>query len=60
MARWLCHRDSSPIDLHLKGFEAAKIQAAGYVEAQADKLVGASTSESVGATENIMMAAVLI
>ena len=60
-----CAIGTRPIDLHLKGFEAlgAKItRAAGYVEAQADKLVGARIYldfPSVGATENIMMAAVL-
>ena len=59
-----CAIGSRPIDLHLKGFEAlgAKItRAAGYVEAKADKLVGARIYldfPSVGATENIMMAAV--
>ena len=59
-----CAIGSRPIDLHLKGFEAlgAKItRAAGYVEATADKLVGARIYldfPSVGATENIMMAAV--
>ena len=59
-----CAIGSRPIDLHLKGFEAlgAKItRAAGYVEATADKLVGARIFldfPSVGATENIMMAAV--
>jgi len=59
-----CAIGTRPIDLHLKGFEAlgAKItRAAGYVEAQADKLVGARIYldfPSVGATENIMMAAV--
>ena len=60
-----CAIGTRPIDLHLKGFEAlgAKItRAAGYVEAQVDKLVGARIYldfPSVGATENIMMAAVL-
>lgn len=60
-----CAIGTRPIDLHLKGFEAlgAKItRAAGYVEVQADKLVGARIYldfPSVGATENIMMAAVL-
>ncbi|MGX7105656.1 UDP-N-acetylglucosamine 1-carboxyvinyltransferase [Globicatella sanguinis] len=59
-----CAIGSRPIDLHLKGFEAlgAKItRAAGYVEATAEKLVGARIYldfPSVGATENIMMAAV--
>ncbi|WP_124057536.1 UDP-N-acetylglucosamine 1-carboxyvinyltransferase [Vaginisenegalia massiliensis] len=59
-----CAIGTRPIDLHLKGFEAlgAKIKrAAGYVEASADQLVGARIYldfPSVGATENIMMAAV--
>lgn len=60
-----CAIGTRPIDLHLKGFEAlgAKItRAAGYVEAHAEKLVGTRIYldfPSVGATENIMMAAVL-
>lgn len=60
-----CAIGTRPIDLHLKGFEAlgATINSqAGYVEASADKLVGARIYldfPSVGATENIMMAAVL-
>ena len=60
-----CAIGTRPIDLHLKGFEAlgAKItNTAGYVEAVADKLVGTRIYldfPSVGATENIMMAAVL-
>ncbi|UUX33995.1 UDP-N-acetylglucosamine 1-carboxyvinyltransferase [Fundicoccus culcitae] len=60
-----CAIGTRPIDLHLKGFEAlgAEIHsAAGYVEAKADKLKGAKIYldfPSVGATENIMMAATL-
>ena len=60
-----CAIGTRPIDLHLKGFEAlgATItRAAGYVEAHAEKLVGTRIYldfPSVGATENIMMAAVL-
>lgn len=61
-----CMIGSRPIDLHLKAFEAmgAEIEIAdGYVEARAPKgLSGASIYldfPSVGATENIMMAAVL-
>lgn len=60
-----CAIGTRPIDLHLKGFEAlgAKInRQAGYVEATATKLKGARIYldfPSVGATENIMMAAVL-
>lgn len=53
-----------PIDLHLKGFQAlgAKIiQKNGYIEAIADELIGNTIYldfPSVGATQNIMMAAV--
>ncbi|MBG9981792.1 UDP-N-acetylglucosamine 1-carboxyvinyltransferase [Aerococcaceae bacterium DSM 111020] len=60
-----CAIGTRPIDLHLKGFEAlgATIERhAGYVEAKADRLVGTSIYldfPSVGATENIMMAATL-
>ncbi|GHP14344.1 UDP-N-acetylglucosamine 1-carboxyvinyltransferase 1 [Lentilactobacillus fungorum] len=61
-----CAIGSRPIDLHLKGFEAlgAKIeQHDGYVEATAPNgLVGADIYldfPSVGATQNIMMAATL-
>ena len=60
-----CAIGSRPIDQHLKGFEAmgAEITStAGYVEAKVDKLKGAKIYldfPSVGATQNIMMAAVL-
>lgn len=60
-----CAIGSRPIDLHLKGFEAlgAKIVTGhGFVEAQAEQLHGAQIYldfPSVGATENIMMAACL-
>lgn len=60
-----CAIGTRPIDLHLKGFEAlgAKIEVhAGYVEATADQLFGARfffDFPSVGATENVMMAATL-
>lgn len=60
-----CAIGSRPIDLHLKGFEAlgATINSqAGYVEAKADQLIGANIYldfPSVGATQNIMMAATL-
>ena len=60
-----CAIGTRPIDLHLKGFEAmgAKItQEDGYVEAHADQLVGARIYmdfPSVGATQNLMMAATL-
>lgn len=54
-----------PVDLHLKGFAAmgAKVTTGhGYVEAKADKLHAAKIYldfPSVGATENLIMAAVL-
>lgn len=60
-----CAIGSRPIDLHLKGFSAmgANITLGhGYIEAYADKLKGDSIYldfPSVGATENIMMAAAL-
>lgn len=60
-----CTIGSRPIDLHLKGLEAmgASInQAFGYIEARAERLKGASIYmdfPSVGATQNLMMAATL-
>ncbi|MBY0755747.1 UDP-N-acetylglucosamine 1-carboxyvinyltransferase [Clostridium sardiniense] len=60
-----CNIGSRPIDLHLKGFKALGaeiIQGHGFVEAKAKKLIGNRIYldfPSVGATENIMMAAVL-
>lgn len=60
-----CAIGSRPIDLHLKGFAAmgANITLGhGYIEARADKLRGDSIYldfPSVGATENIIMAACL-
>jgi len=60
-----CAIGARPIDLHLKGLEAmgATIeQTHGYVEATAAKLRGAKIYldlPSVGATENLMMAATL-
>jgi UDP-N-acetylglucosamine 1-carboxyvinyltransferase len=60
-----CAIGTRPIDLHLKGFTAmgAKITIGhGYIEATADRLAGANIYldfPSVGATENIMMAATL-
>jgi UDP-N-acetylglucosamine 1-carboxyvinyltransferase len=60
-----CNIGTRPIDLHLKGFSAmgAEINLDhGCVEASCSKLVGAKIYldfPSVGATENIMMAAVL-
>ena len=62
-----CTIGERPIDLHLKGFEAMGVETVvkdNYVEAKTgpDGLLGASIyldTPSVGATENIMMAAVL-
>lgn len=60
-----CTIGNRPIDLHLKGLEAmgAEIkQTAGFIEAKADRLHGAHIYmdfPSVGATQNIMMAATL-
>lgn len=60
-----CAIGTRPIDLHLKGFRAlgAEIDVDhGYIGAYADKLVGDRIYldfPSVGATENIMMAAVM-
>lgn len=60
-----CAIGSRPIDLHLKGLRqlGAKItQNNGFIEAEARKLIGAPIYldfPSVGATENIMMAATL-
>lgn len=59
-----CAIGTRPIDLHLKGFQTlgADINIGhGYVEATAKKLIGKKVYldfPSVGATENIMMAAV--
>ena len=59
-----CNIGTRPIDLHLKGFDAlgAKVNVEhGFVKAKAKKLVGNKIYldfPSVGATENIMMAAV--
>ncbi|EFI84765.1 UDP-N-acetylglucosamine 1-carboxyvinyltransferase 1 [Listeria grayi] len=60
-----CAIGSRPVDLHLKGFEAmgavVNIEN-GYIEATAEKLTGAKIYldfPSVGATQNIMMAATL-
>ncbi|MEB3196288.1 MAG: UDP-N-acetylglucosamine 1-carboxyvinyltransferase [Candidatus Sericytochromatia bacterium] len=60
-----CAIGSRPVDLHLKGLRAlgATVQIEhGFVEAYADRLYGANIYldyPSVGATENIMMAASL-
>ena len=60
-----CNIGTRPIDLHLKGMSALGADfeiGHGYVEARANKLIGSKIYldfPSVGATENIMMAAVL-
>jgi UDP-N-acetylglucosamine 1-carboxyvinyltransferase len=60
-----CAIGTRPIDLHLKGFAALGaeiINGHGYIEAVAPKLKGSKIYldfPSVGATENIMMAAVM-
>jgi UDP-N-acetylglucosamine 1-carboxyvinyltransferase len=60
-----CAIGSRPIDLHLKGFSAlgANINLGhGFVEASCKRLIGSTVYldfPSVGATENIMMAAAL-
>jgi len=60
-----CNIGTRPIDLHLKGLSALGAEITighGYVEAKARKLIGSNIYldyPSVGATENIMMAATL-
>ena len=60
-----CSIGARPIDLHLKGMEmlgAAIKQDAGFIEASCNHLVGTRIPldfPSVGATENIMMAATM-
>ncbi|MGL4797633.1 MAG: UDP-N-acetylglucosamine 1-carboxyvinyltransferase [Paraclostridium sp.] len=60
-----CAIGTRPIDLHLKGFKALGANVIidhGFVEANTEKLVGCKLYldfPSVGATENIMMAAAL-
>jgi UDP-N-acetylglucosamine 1-carboxyvinyltransferase len=60
-----CNIGTRPIDLHLKGLSALGAEVSvghGYVEAKAKKLRGCNIYldyPSVGATENIMMAATL-
>lgn len=59
-----CNLGSRPIDLHLKGLEQLGVEFSsshGYLHARAKKLVGARIQldfPSVGATENLLMAAV--
>ena len=60
-----CAIGTRPIDLHLKGFKALGAEVVmdhGFGEAKTDRLTGSKLYldfPSVGATENIMMAAVL-
>lgn len=60
-----CSIGTRPIDLHLKGFEAMGaeiVKGNGFIEASADQLHGAHIYldfPSVGATQNILMAATL-
>jgi UDP-N-acetylglucosamine 1-carboxyvinyltransferase len=60
-----CNIGSRKIDLHMRGLEELGVEITtghGYIEARADGLVGAPVTldfPSVGATENILMAAVL-
>ncbi|WDC82115.1 UDP-N-acetylglucosamine 1-carboxyvinyltransferase [Ligilactobacillus ruminis] len=60
-----CAIGTRPIDLHLKGLEAMGVEIErydGYIEARTDCLKGANIYldfPSVGATQNIMMAATL-
>ncbi|NEZ47438.1 UDP-N-acetylglucosamine 1-carboxyvinyltransferase [Clostridium niameyense] len=60
-----CNIGTRPIDLHLKGFTALGARVSighGYVECLANKLIGNKIYldfPSVGATENIIMAAVM-
>ncbi len=60
-----CAIGTRPIDLHLKGFQALNADVVmdhGFIEAKTEKLTGSKLYldfPSVGATENIMMAAVL-
>jgi UDP-N-acetylglucosamine 1-carboxyvinyltransferase len=60
-----CAIGARPVDIHLMGMEklGAEIQIEnGYIKAKCDKLIGALITlpfPSVGATENLMMAAVL-
>ena len=61
-----CAIGSRPVDLHLKGFEALGAEITrvhGYIHAKSDKLKGAEiplSFPSVGATQNLMMAAVKV
>lgn len=60
-----CAIGARPVDLHLKGFKSLGVEVNiehGYIEGKCDRLLGNSIYldfPSVGATENIMMAATL-
>ena len=60
-----CDIGSRPIDLHLQGFKRLGIdveEESGYIKCKCEKIVGNTIQldfPSVGATENIMLAAVL-
>lgn len=60
-----CAIGTRPIDLHIKGFKSLNVQVeseGGFVSAQTDSLLGREVYldfPSVGATENIIMAAAL-
>ncbi|MGL4867194.1 MAG: UDP-N-acetylglucosamine 1-carboxyvinyltransferase [Cetobacterium sp.] len=59
-----CAIGSRPVDLHLRGFEALGVKINidhGYVEGETEELIGGNINfdfPSVGATENVIMAAV--
>lgn len=60
-----CEIGARPIDLHLKGLKKLNInveESGGYIKCEASKISGSTIAleyPSVGATENLMMAAVL-
>jgi len=60
-----CNIGSRKIDLHIRGLEALGVEFTmghGYIDAHVDQLVGAPVTldfPSVGATENVLMAAVM-
>ncbi len=60
-----CEIGARPIDLHLKGLKKLGIkieEKAGFIRCYCDKIIGANVHldfPSVGATENVMMAAVM-
>ena len=60
-----CDIGTRPIDLHLKGFQKLGVkieESSGFIKCYADKIIGNDIHldfPSVGATENIILAAVL-